>query len=221
MVTTDVGGQPLGLLPEKAVWWPAQQALLVADAHLGKAVSFQRLGVPVPEATTTETLSRLGELVERHGARRIVFLGDFLHSVHAHAASTLGALARWREQHADLQLTLVRGNHDAHAGDPPGWARMEVVDEPLRVEGLALCHHPVAHDGAYVLAGHLHPGIVLGGRPHDHVRLPCFWFGARIGVLPAFGAFTGLKTIRPAPGERVFAVADAAVLAVPGTQEPV
>jgi DNA ligase-associated metallophosphoesterase len=219
MVTTDVGGQRLALLPEKAAWWPARQALLVADAHLGKAVSFRRLGVPVPEATTTETLSRLSELVERHGARRIVFLGDFLHSAHAHAASTLGALAAWRERHEGLHLTLVRGNHDAHAGDPPAWARMEVVDEPLHVDGLALCHHPVAHDGAYVLAGHLHPGIVLGGRPHDHVRLPCFWFGARVGVLPAFGAFTGLKTIRPAPGERVFAVADAAVLPLPGAQE--
>jgi DNA ligase-associated metallophosphoesterase len=219
MVTTDVGGQRLALLPEKAAWWPVQHALLVADAHLGKAVSFRRLGVPVPEATTTETLSRLSELVERHGARRIVFLGDFLHSAHAHAASTLGALAAWRERHEGLHLTLVRGNHDAHAGDPPAWARMEVVDEPLRIDGLALCHHPVAHDGAYVLAGHLHPGIVLGGRPHDHVRLPCFWFGARVGVLPAFGAFTGLKTIRPAPGERVFAVADAAVLPLPGAQE--
>lgn len=220
MVTTDVGGQRLVLLPEKAVWWPARQALLVADAHLGKAMSFRRLGVPVPEATTTETLSRLSGLVERHGARRIVFLGDFLHSVHAHAASTLGALAQWRERHASLHLTLVRGNHDAQAGDPPAWAHMEVVDEPLRLDGLALCHHPSAHDGAYVLAGHLHPGIVLGGRAHDHLRLPCFWFGDRVGVLPAFGAFTGLKTIRPAPGERVFAVAEQAVLPVPpGAQE--
>jgi DNA ligase-associated metallophosphoesterase len=224
MVTTDVGGQRLALLPEKAAWWPAQQALLVADAHLGKAVSFRRLGVPVPEATTGETLSRLTELVERHGARRIVFLGDFLHSVHAHANSTLDALARWRERHADLHLTLVRGNHDAHAGDPPAWARMEVVDEPLLLGGLALCHHPVPRDGAYVLAGHLHPGIVLGGRPHDHLRLPCFWFGERVGVLPAFGAFTGLKTIRPAAGDRVFALAEQAVLPVPSpppaAQEP-
>lgn len=219
MVTTDVGGHLLGLLPEKAIWWPAEHCLLIADAHIGKAVSFRKLGVPVPRGTTTETLTRLGDLVTRYAARRIVFLGDFLHSARSHAPSTLAALARWRVQHADLHLTLVRGNHDDRAGDPPPWLRMDAVDEPLMQGGLALCHHPVARDDAYVLAGHLHPGITLGGRPFDRLRLPCFWFGDRVGVLPAFGAFTGLQTIRPASGERVFAVADQQVLPVPVAQE--
>ena len=45
------GGVELQLLAGKAAWWPAERTLLVADAHIGKAVSFRRLGVPVPEAT--------------------------------------------------------------------------------------------------------------------------------------------------------------------------
>ena len=107
----------------------------------------------------------------------MVFLGDLLHSAHAHAPATLQALAQWRKQHAALELLLVRGNHDDHAGDPPAALGMQAVDEPLRLGGLALCHHPQPRDGAYVLAGHLHPCVVLGGRAHERLRLPCFHFG--------------------------------------------
>lgn len=214
MSTISVGGQVLTLLPEKAAFLAESRTLLVADVHIGKAVSFRRLGVPVPRGTTTETLAALTALVTRVDARRIVFLGDFLHSAHAHAAATLGAVARWRDAHPAMELTLVRGNHDARAGDPPRHLQIDPVDEPLELEGLALCHHPRAHPTAYVLAGHLHPCVNLFGRARDRLRLPCFWFGARVGVLPAFGAFTGMHPIRRAPGDRVFAVADVAVAEV-------
>jgi DNA ligase-associated metallophosphoesterase len=215
VVTITVGGQALALLPEKAAFLPDSHTLLVADAHIGKAVSFRRLGVPVPRGTTAETLARLTTLVERLALRRIVFLGDFMHSVRAHAAATMAELARWRAAHAALELCLVRGNHDDHAGDPPAGLGIEVVDAPFALGGLTLCHDPATPASGYVLAGHLHPCIGLCGRAHDRLRLPCFWFGARVGVLPAFGAFTGMHRVRPAPGDRVFVVADDAVAEVP------
>ncbi len=207
-----VGGQPLWLLPEKAAFLPETSTLLIADAHIGKALSFRKLGVPVPHGTTAETLGVLSALISRLGARRIVFLGDFLHSARAHGPSTMETVTRWREMHAALDLTLVRGNHDDHAGDPPAHLGIRAVDEPLMSGSIALCHHPVARAPAYVLAGHLHPGVSLGGRANDHLRLPCFWFGAQVGVLPAFGAFTGLHTIRPEAADRVFAASDGRVI---------
>jgi DNA ligase-associated metallophosphoesterase len=208
MLSVDVGGgEPLLLFPERAAYARRHGALLVADAHFGKAVSFRRLGVPVPRGTTSETLAQLDALVERSGAERIVFLGDFLHSARAHAASTLGALARWRTRHRGLRLTLVRGNHDLRAGDPPAGLGIEVLDEPLRLGQLALRHHPGADAGGYVLAGHLHPCVTLRGRAHDGLRLPCFHFGAKGGVLPAFGAFTGMHPIEVEPDDRVFVAA--------------
>ncbi|HEV7912170.1 MAG TPA: DEAD/DEAH box helicase, partial [Albitalea sp.] len=138
----------------------------------------------------------------------------FLHSARSHAPSTLGAVARWRDAHPDLALTLVRGNHDDRAGDPPAALGFQVVDEPLIVGGLALCHHPIPHDGLYVLAGHLHPCVGVGGRARDHLRLPCFHFGERVGVLPAFGSFTGMHPIDVTEGDRVFAIADDQVLEI-------
>jgi DNA ligase-associated metallophosphoesterase len=205
IATLQIAGQDLLLLPEKAALLPATSTLLIADAHIGKATSFRQLGVPVPSGTTAATLAALDALVERHAVRRVVFLGDFLHSARAHAASTMNEVAAWRERRASLELVLVRGNHDDHAGDPPAALRIEALDEPLMHGEIALCHEPQALHGAFVLAGHLHPCIGLGGQAHDWHRLPCFWFTAQFGVLPAFGAFTGMHTIRPSHGERVFA----------------
>ena len=212
MTTTILaGGRPLVLLPEKAAFIASSRTLLVADAHIGKAVSFRALGVPVPRGTTSETLEKATALVARWRARRVVFLGDFLHSARSHAPATVAAVTAWREAHSSLEIVLVRGNHDDRAGDPPPHLRIEVVDEPFLTDGYALCHHPRPRAGHYVLAGHLHPCVSLGGRAFDHLRLPCFWFGDAVGVLPAFGAFTGMHPIRAAAGERVFPIADATV----------
>jgi hypothetical protein len=46
----QVAGEELLLLPQKAVYWPRAQMLIVADIHFGKAASFRALGVPVPAA---------------------------------------------------------------------------------------------------------------------------------------------------------------------------
>lgn len=216
MTGLDIGGQQLQLLPQRAAYLPGHRTLLVADAHIGKAVSFRRLGVPVPEATTDGMLARLSDALAATQAERVVFLGDLLHSARAHAAATLAAVERWRGQHRQLDLVLVRGNHDRHAGDPPAAWGVQAVDEPLRLDGLALKHHPDAEPGAYVLAGHVHPGVLLGGRAHDRLRLPCFHFGPQVGLLPAFGEFTGLHVVSRQAGDRVFVVQGAAVLALPG-----
>ena len=220
MLEVVAGGQPLVLLADKAVWWPARRTLLVADLHVGKAASFRALGVPVPRGTTSTTLAALDALIEGWPARRIVFLGDFLHAPEAHVPATLGALARWRARQARLELTLVRGNHDARAGDPPPGLAIEVVDEPLRLDGLALCHHPRPQPGAYALAGHLHPCTSLGGPARDRLRLACFHLGPAVGVLPAFGSFTGMHPIRRLAGDRVYVVADGRVAELPEAPGP-
>ena len=46
-------------------------------------------------------------------------------------------------------------------------------------------------------------------------RLPCFHFGAQVGVLPAFGAFTGSHRVQAAPGDRVYVVQGDVVRALP------
>ena len=180
-----LAGTRVQLLAERAAYLPELKTLLVADAHIGKAQSFRRLGVPVPGGTTAATLQRLSQAISRTGAQQVVFLGDLLHSAHAEAPANWAAVAAWRAAHAALHCTLVRGNHDLHAGDPPSSWRVECVPGPLLLGPLALAHHPHPLPGHYVLAGHTHPAVVLGGRGRGvgRLRLPCFHFGAAVGVL--------------------------------------
>jgi DNA ligase-associated metallophosphoesterase len=224
MLRISLAGTDVVLHPSGAAYLSSHQTLLIADVHFGKAVSFRKLGVPVPSGTTAETLATISAAVRDTGAKRIVFLGDFLHSKRSHAAGTLASLDAWRKENAALDLTLVRGNHDDRAGDPPAQLGMRIVDEPLPLGPFALCHHPKPVAGAYVMAGHWHPCISVGGRrAFDRLRLPCFWFGDdsgalpefAVGVLPAFGSFTGMHRIEPRAGDRIFPVADDAVRALP------
>ena len=211
----SLAGEALHLLPSGAIYLPAQGALLIADAHFGKASSFRQFGVPVPSGTTQETLNDITRDLSSTQAKHLIFLGDFLHSKHAHAAATQDVLTAWRDQNSALSITLVRGNHDSRAGDPPPSLRIEVVNEPMHVGALALCHHPQTVPQYYVLAGHLHPCITLQGKGRDRLRLPCFWMGNEAehacGILPAYGSFTGMHPIERRETDAVYAIAGDAV----------
>ena len=210
-------GEAVQLLPDPVLWWPAQHTLCVADVHLGKAATFRALGQPVPAGTTQDNLQRLDAALQRTGARHLVLLGDLLHARQAHNTALLTALHVWRQRHAQVRMTLVRGNHDDRAGDPPATLDIAVVDEPWAIGPFAACHHPrdddTHHEGAaagahagFILAGHTHPVCRLQGRGRDTVRLPCFVHSAGQLLLPAFGAFTGGCLIGPAPGVQRYPV---------------
>ena len=211
--------ETLILLPQRALYWPAQRLLAIADIHFGKAASFRALGVPVPAGTTTQNLDALDALLDLHPVEHILFLGDFLHAKAAHASATLGAIRQWRDRHAALRLTLVRGNHDDRAGDPPADLRIAVVDEPHVIGPFAFCHHPQDSAHGHVVAGHVHPVHRLA-TVGDAARLPCFVIGQRRSILPSFGAFTGGHAITAEIGERLFVAADDRVFAVPPGAAP-
>lgn len=213
--TLEVAGETLSLLPEGAVYWPRESTLLVADPHFGKAASFRTLGVPVPRGTTTGTIERLDSVLRRTVARRLVFLGDFLHSAEGRGAETLRVLNEWRRNHAEVEMVLVRGNHDARAGDPPKELEIRCVTAPFPAAAFVLDHHPRPSPEGYVLCGHIHPAVTLTGAGRQHSRLACFWFGAAVGVLPAFGEFTGFAEAEVQPGDRVFVIAEGSVVPVP------
>jgi DNA ligase-associated metallophosphoesterase len=210
----DVAGERLALLPERAAYWERAKTLLVADPHFGKAAAFRAAGVMVPRGTTTETLQRLGASLTYTGATRIVFLGDFLHAKEGRAPETLRTINEWRDRWSHIEMTLVRGNHDARAGDPPKEMRISCVSGVMAEPPFAFAHHPVRSDEGYVIAGHIHPGVTLRGAGKQASKLPCFWFGRETAVFPAFGEFTGLAVVNPVEGDRVWVVADGTVMSV-------
>lgn len=192
---------------QKVVFDPVHNALFVADVHLGKAATFRSLGVPVPAGTTEVNLDRLGLALSQFKPASLYFLGDLLHAKAAHNTALLEKLHQWRAAHSSIEMTLIRGNHDSKAGDPPDSLNIAVVEEPFTLGGFALCHHPQHVQGALVLAGHEHPVVVLNGKGRSRARLPCFHLYTDRLILPSFGEFTGGYQVRPQPGEAVFPVA--------------
>lgn len=206
------------------------RVLMVADVHLGKAAAMAATGLPVSGELAARIaradLDRLTALVARTSAGHVVVLGDLLHARTARDEEVVQAVAAWREQDhcatGKLRITLVRGNHDRRAGDPPAEWQMECVDGPWPAEGPIACvHEPEERQdcaGRYRIGGHVHPTVTIGDGG-DRLRAACFVIGRGRAVLPAFGRFTGGVSWRvcadASGGDSVFAAGDEAVLAVP------
>ncbi len=205
-------GVPLVLLPDRAAWMPGERTLLVADVHLGKPASFRAFGVPVPEAVTGRDLDRLSRLIHATRAERLIVLGDLVHDQAALLDRTCNAARAWRDAHPSVAVDLIPGNHDRRA---PACERLgvRVLEPRIVLGGLTLTHEPPRHpDGPPTLCGHLHPVMSIGR--HARVRAPCFRFEGPVGILPAFGSFTGGLALPADPGVGVFAAGEREVIAV-------
>lgn len=192
------------LLADKALYWPEQKILCIADAHFGKGAAYRALGQPVPHGTTAENIKRLDSLLAHHETRQIIFLGDFLHAPESHAMATLNALIKWRTQNKNLKCTLIRGNHDLRAGDPPENLAFDVVNEPYLIGAFAFCHTPQIQPDYHVFAGHVHPVFKINGKGRQRLKLPCFHHSAEITILPSFGEFTGGFVLPNAGRNKIF-----------------
>lgn len=216
----DWHGERLVLLPDRAVFLPAHATVLVADVHLGKPAAFRAQGLPVPEGVTTRDLQRMTALVRTTAARRLIILGDLIHDRTALLDQTCHSVRDWRASLASVQVDLIPGNHDrrARSCEPLG---VRVVEARVRLGALDLTHGPPspveAAAGRPTLCGHIHPVVSVGGaRSVSRVRTPCFWFDGRLGILPAFGFFTGGYAMGLGLSHGVFAAGDRTVIPVTG-----
>lgn len=198
--------QDLLLLPQKAIYWHQQKALIVADVHLGKVGHFRKAGIAVPRDMEQSDLAVLSDLIYEHKPEKLIFLGDLFHS---DMNNDWDWFILWRSQFPALQLILIRGNHDIIDDKHYRNLNIELHDE-LLISPFLMMHHPLAHDqqevAGYVFCGHIHPGVNLSGRGRQSITLPCFAFGSRQAILPSFGKFTGRVAIRSVQTDRIFAI---------------
>ena len=62
-----------------ALYWPAEDALIVADLHLEKGSAFAARGQLLPPYDTRETLAKLAAVIDRFQPETLISLGDSLH----------------------------------------------------------------------------------------------------------------------------------------------
>jgi len=208
-----VFGEELELLPEKALWWISKKILLVADLHLGKINHFRKAGIPVPTKANDRNWESILYLIETTKPERVIFLGDLFHS---HYNEEWEVLRQLIKNFPVVSFELVIGNHDILSDNQYARNHLKLHRETLEERPFIFTHHPKeAIEGDwYNLAGHIHPGVLLQGKGKQAVTLPCFYFGERQGILPAFGSFTGLARIQPKKEDRIFVIAENTVVKI-------
>jgi len=184
-------------LPSGALYWHAQETLLVADLHLEKMSSFARHGQMLPPYDTGMTLARLEADLRRTGAQRLVSLGDSFHRDEGTTTLSETDRARLDRLMGMSEWLWLAGNHDPRPHALGGQCRNE-----LTLDGLVLTHEP-RRGTLGLMAGHLHPAahIQIQGRA---TRRPCFVHDNRLMILPAYGASTGSINILSAAFDGLF-----------------
>jgi len=186
MVPFSFAGETFFATADGALYWPEQNALLVADLHLEKASWFARLGQFLPPYDSHATLSALAGVVERTGAARLYCLGDSFHDrfgcdrLPASARELLSGLT------SRLDWTWIVGNHDPGFADHCGGR----IEDEVQIGGIVLRHEAVRDDSRPEMSGHYHPKLRLHLKGR-HVSRRCFVVSATKLILPAFGALTG------------------------------
>jgi uncharacterized protein len=186
MVPFSFAGETFFAAADGALFWPAQQALLVADLHLEKASWFARLGQFLPPYDSHATLSELATVVDRTSATRLYCLGDSFHDrfgcdrLPANARELLSQLTEL------LDWTWIVGNHDPGFADHCGGT---LVDE-IEIAGIVLRHEAVRDDARPEMSGHYHPKLRLNLKGR-RVSRRCFVISHTKMILPAFGSLTG------------------------------
>src|SRR6185503_1656831 len=214
-VNFNLLGQDIVLLPQKAIYWQQEKALIAADVHLGKVGHFRKAGIAVPRDMEQSELSALSDLIHEYKPDRLLFLGDFFHS---DLNSDWDWLVLWRSQFPELEIVLIKGNHDII--DEKHYQQLNIaLKKELQIGPFLMLHHPLDEEAlqtatGYVFCGHIHPGISLAGRARQHITLPCFAFGKRQAVLPSFDTFTGKVAIRSNKTDKIFAIAKDKVVAI-------
>jgi DNA ligase-associated metallophosphoesterase len=186
MVPFSFAGETFEATPSGALFWPARQALLVADLHLEKASWFARLGQFLPPYDSHATLTALARAVEKTQAKRLYCLGDSFHDRFGCDRLPAEARALLTELTSRLDWTWIVGNHDPGFADHCGG---RIADE-VETGGIVLRHEAVPGDPRPEMSGHFHPKLrlQLKGR---HVSRRCFVVSQTKMILPAFGSLTG------------------------------
>jgi len=192
-----------------------EKILIVADVHLGKVGHFRKAGIAIPRSMEQEDLSMLSDLIHLYRPLKVIFLGDLFHS---ELNNDWDWMVLWRDLFKDVEMILVRGNHDIiadklyldlgftlHDNYPAG--PFLLVHEPLPLK-------KIGPDMPYIISGHIHPGVKLRGKGRQFLTLPCFHFGKKQAVLPAFGKFTGKFCLQCDESDKIFGVLKDSVVAL-------
>ena len=184
---------------DRGVYLPDDDALVVADLHVGRDAAS---AVEIPLGERADLTERLGDLLAAFEPSAVVVAGDFLHAFDRVPEGVEETLADLRETvaSAEAELVVVRGHHDSMLESV-----LDSLGVALREEyraGDTVVHHghaePDAEAARYVV-GHDHPAIEIEGARHACLLYgPGAYRGGDLLMLPAFNRLAPGTTVNGA-----------------------
>lgn len=208
--------QTLWLSPARCIFWEEESALILSDLHFGKSGHFRKSGIGIPQNIFKEDLQKLFAQIEFFKPKVLLIAGDMFHSS---ANKEMDFFLKWRNDFAEIQFKLIRGNHDILSKKFYKEANIEVFENTLLIENFCFTHDIDSScsdekNKYFTFSGHIHPGIKMKGAGNQSLMLPCFYFSEKYAILPAFSAFTGLAKIKPTSSDHVFALLKTEVMQI-------
>ena len=191
-ITCDIAGNEAVLDVSGAVYFPADELLVIADMHLEKGTAWAKRGIFLPPYDSKLTIVALQKVVAKFLPKRILFLGDSFHDKTAALRLQTVELEALNQIAAKQELIWVTGNHDPQI---PDMITGTCCDE-MHVGGLHFTHIPTKnYEAGGQVSGHLHPAAHVIGRGRS-IRRRCFITDSKRMIVPAFGAYTGGLSIK-------------------------
>jgi DNA ligase-associated metallophosphoesterase len=182
----EFGGQTFEIAGQAALYWRAQDALLVSDLHLEKASAYALYGQMLPPYDSVSTLEEIATLCRAYRPAKIISLGDNFHDDDGEHRLAQDAAALLVDLACNTEWIWITGNHDRAVSGIWGGKAFDA----WTVSGITLRHEAQGGDPNPEISGHFHPKFrqVLRGRM---VKRRCFVKTPRKLIMPAFGALTG------------------------------
>lgn len=146
-------------------------------------------------------------LVQYYRPEQLIVVGDMFHSKEN---KEIDFFVKWRKDLSQLEVRLVKGNHDILKTEMYKSADISVSDVNLSIDNICFVHDITEActdpEIDYYISGHIHPCVKLNGLGKQSISLPCYYFTKEFAVLPAFSKFTGTAHIEPKASDSVFAI---------------
>lgn len=204
MLSINLQGEEILLLPERAMYWTRKKIMIVADLHWGKTGHFRKNGIAIPVNTQHNDEIRLSALIKKHNVDRLIVAGDFFHSKQNKETESF---KHWRDNHRELQIELVAGNHDILPAEQYAINNIIVHDNTLILDPFIISHDYLKSENLCI-HGHVHPSFSIRQNGQRSITLSCFCKKEDSFILPAFGSFTGTHKINDQQNKNIYIIAD-------------
>ncbi len=168
--------------PSGALYWPAENTLIVADLQLSKCSYLQGEDVVLPPYDTLSSFEKLEDALDRYDPARVIALGN----------SFAGAACGLSPHQCDWLLDMMEGR-DWYWIAPELSSRPDgvggTVAPQMVVNGIKFRAEPVRAPVANEIAGGLHPVAQISQYGHL-MRGRCFVTNGMRMVLPSLGNYS-------------------------------